>query len=593
MQSVTNQQQLVDANLQYYRALLPPNVSYHLHESGREYIFDANLGTTRWLWERQTIPNPNALDPNQAIIVYVNCVDGRRTWALPIFRSPKSENAFGPVTQPRNDNEHSPREQTSSAPHQSGAARGPELRQQHQPVGLGHRSFVDATSESQDGSKHNANHLSAKGSKTATLGHEGSSGSQKQLNNKPGRVRSRDYDQESQMFGSVVEPSDRYALAWRSRTTVSGLVAGKDRGQRLVGQSNDTHALRIETVRRLARAERFREHLNPEKSRDCGASDHRSAAREKSRHHASKSDGRLVGTSEALEKGYLRLTKAAQPDQVRPLSVLQTAFAQLMSRWERDHLEYSFISEQLKAIRQDLQVQGLGAQCRLTFDVYETHARLAILHDDVAELSQCLSVLKTLYHENRSEANSNRKEFLGYRVLLALYSGGLLDIRLMLREDNLLADAAIAALDAVDSSDTLVTTMQLAIACARHDYFSFMRIRNRLPATARRLVSWFERRATEEALNTIQTAYRPSVPLHLVEHLLGQDPQRTSSPERQAPVGVSRTNDEENLEPGTQPSLVRLLARHGAQLSADGQMMICDRRPSRRPKVVPFVTETT
>lgn len=57
------------------------------------------------------------------------------------------------------------------------------------------------------------------------------------------------------------------------------------------------------------------------------------------------------GTSEALEKEYLRLTSLPRAADVRPPAVLAAALALVKSKWLQQP-DYAAASEQLKSIRQ-------------------------------------------------------------------------------------------------------------------------------------------------------------------------------------------------------------------------------------------------
>jgi hypothetical protein len=58
-----------------------------------------------------------------------------------------------------------------------------------------------------------------------------------------------------------------------------------------------------------------------------------------------------VGTCEALEKEYLRLTSLPRASDVRPPQVLSVALAMVQQRWVRD-ADYKYACEQLKSMRQ-------------------------------------------------------------------------------------------------------------------------------------------------------------------------------------------------------------------------------------------------
>ncbi|GFR51188.1 hypothetical protein Agub_g13531 [Astrephomene gubernaculifera] len=118
-----------------------------------------------------------------------------------------------------------------------------------------------------------------------------------------------------------------------------------------------------------------------------------------------------VGTSAALEKEYLRLTSLPRASDVRPPGVLAAALRLVKAKWLQ-RADYAAASEQLKSIRQDLTVQHV--RDALTVDVYETHGRLALEADDLAEFRRCHGVLRQLYGEGLP---GNPAEFEAYGLL--------------------------------------------------------------------------------------------------------------------------------------------------------------------------------
>lgn len=124
---------------------------------------------------------------------------------------------------------------------------------------------------------------------------------------------------------------------------------------------------------------------------------------------------KIVGTSESLEKPFLRLTGPPDPSAIRPRRVLAKALEMLQRRWKDKGgaADYEYICEQLRSIRQDMAVQAIKGE--LAVAVYETHARYALHAGDLDHFNQCQSVLRGLYAAHIESCH--RMEFVGYGVL--------------------------------------------------------------------------------------------------------------------------------------------------------------------------------
>ncbi|KAJ3038984.1 hypothetical protein HDV00_012742 [Rhizophlyctis rosea] len=215
----------------------------------------------------------------------------------------------------------------------------------------------------------------------------------------------------------------------------------------------------------------------------------------------------IVGTSQDLEKRYLRLTSAPDPANVRPLPVLRKTLQLLTDKWKNER-NYTYICDQFKSLRQDLTVQRIKND--FTVNVYEIHARIALEKGDLGEYNQCQSQLMQLYSVFNGNMG-NVDEFLGYRILyliLTLNRSELVKLLGTLTESEKRGPCVSHALN-VRTSITI------------GNYHRLFTLFNEAPKMSQWLMDHFVERERVKAMKVICRAYRPSVPLDFVAKELG------------------------------------------------------------------------
>lgn len=224
----------------------------------------------------------------------------------------------------------------------------------------------------------------------------------------------------------------------------------------------------------------------------------------------------IVGTLEALEKRYLRLTSAPDPSTVRPEHVLQRCLAFVTQKFKTTNKQYLYINDQLKAIRQDLTVQHIKND--FAIQVYEHHGRIAIDNNDLGEFNQCLSQLRYLYSLNRAEDNYHRTyEFQCYQVLYFLILGnnaGINKISLGLLDRDSSTDATKLSKRYTQNRNCLyraIGLLRIMVEGNYHQFFStyaWFRLQRFMPCAFAFLDKFLVTKERVLAMHTISKAYK-------------------------------------------------------------------------------------
>ncbi|KAL2760090.1 hypothetical protein ACRALDRAFT_1079049 [Sodiomyces alcalophilus JCM 7366] len=217
--------------------------------------------------------------------------------------------------------------------------------------------------------------------------------------------------------------------------------------------------------------------------------------------------GPVVGTSEVLEKRYLRLTSAPVPSQVRPERVLHKSVELLKKKWRKEN-NYSYICDQLKSVRQDLTVQRI--KNNFTVSVYELHARIALEKGDIGEYNQCQTQLRSLYALGLA---GNPIEFKAYRILYFIHTANRTGL------NDALADLTTAE----KREEPIKHALNVRTALALGNYHRFFQLYLFTPNMGAYLMDMFVGRERLAALCNICKAYKPDVKLRFITEELAFD----------------------------------------------------------------------
>uniref|UniRef100_A0A0G4HJU1 SAC3/GANP/THP3 conserved domain-containing protein n=1 Tax=Chromera velia CCMP2878 TaxID=1169474 RepID=A0A0G4HJU1_9ALVE len=139
--------------------------------------------------------------------------------------------------------------------------------------------------------------------------------------------------------------------------------------------------------------------------------------------NAFRTQANFIGTSDQLEKEYLRLTDAPREEEVRPEPVLREALPHVIRKAGMERKSWKWLGDQMRAIRQDMKVQRIEND--LTVKVYENNADLAIENGDLGQFNVCVTQLGHLYRLSSvpSDAKTRKNEYHAIRYVYLIVNG--------------------------------------------------------------------------------------------------------------------------------------------------------------------------
>jgi len=221
--------------------------------------------------------------------------------------------------------------------------------------------------------------------------------------------------------------------------------------------------------------------------------------------HSHRATGYLQGTCTVLEKDFYRQTEEPDPALIRPEPVLREALNLVMHKWKLQQVDYVYMCNQFKSMRQDMTIQHIRNP--FTIKVYETHARVALEQGDLNEFNQCQTRLKSLYDD--MPTGGHVAEFLAYRLLYLAYSGLKQHMGPLLH--------AIQELTVEHRQMAYVQhALQVAEALISRNYHQFFQLYQRVENMGCYLMDKMLPEIRLLALRTITRAYLPQIPVSLV-----------------------------------------------------------------------------
>nr|CAH8871064.1 unnamed protein product [Trichobilharzia regenti] len=314
---------------------------------------------------------------------------------------------------------------------------------------------------------------------------------------------------------SSADSSADFNISSQDRTVSRGRGRGNWRGKH--GSATSKHTTQTES-RLSQRASRFKDHL-PEPHAVGSGSIARTTSQLLSTYTDEHDDliadfgsCQIVGTMQEVEKQFLRLTRAPDPSEVRPLSVLKVSLENVREKWQ-SNADYSWACEQFKSIRQDLIVQGIEDDFAVS--VYEAHADAALDAGDFEEFHQCQSQLLRLHKEGLG--SDRLLEFTAYRLLYYIFTVDILGI-----------NTIMAGLRPTHKTNPCVAfALKLRSAWSLNNYHRFFKLlypadeEQQPPLRCKQVVNWFIDRERREVIKLVFKVFRPTISLSFISNLAG------------------------------------------------------------------------
>ncbi|CAH8639443.1 unnamed protein product [Heterobilharzia americana] len=302
------------------------------------------------------------------------------------------------------------------------------------------------------------------------------------------------------------QPTAESSTDFNTSSEDATVLRGRGRGGNWRGKrGNMVSKPPAPTESRLSqRASRFKDHLSQSPAIGSG-----SIARTTSQLLSTYTDERddlvadfsscqIVGTMQEIEKHYLRLTRAPDPSEVRPLAVLKLSLEHVKERWNSNS-DYQWVCEQFKSIRQDLTVQGIEDDFAVS--VYEAHADAALEAGDFEEFHQCQSQLLRLHKEGLGVGRL--LEFTAYRLLYYIFTLDILGI-----------NTIMAGLRPTHKTNPCVAfALKLRSAWSLNNYHRFFQLlcptneERQPPLRCKHVVNWFVDRERKEVIKLVFKVY--------------------------------------------------------------------------------------